>query len=155
MEKLCQAHVSVCLALSPLPARVCVLENLLAIWNYAMQKKKEAMQMQSPHMATGCAAGGGGGTGKEERRQRSGATQGGTQRILQHQSNTWPTLNNIEHWTLAIPFDAIRFATLNDAKLNIQTTRQSAENWWKILNNKKMETTLNPVEIFGILIYVF
>lgn len=53
--------------------------------------------MQSPHMATGCAAGGGGGTGKEERRQRSGATQGGTQRILQHQSNTWPTLNNIEH----------------------------------------------------------
>lgn len=127
-------------------ARVCVLENLLAIWNYAMQKKKEAMQMQSPHMATGCAAGGGG-TGKEERRQRSGATQGGTQRILQHQSNTWPTLNNIEHWTLAIPFDAIRFATLNDAKLNIQTKRQSTENWWKILNNKKMETMLNPVEI--------
>lgn len=97
MEKLCQAHVAVCLALSPLRARVCVYAGKFARnLKLCYAEKKEAMQMQSPHMATGCAAGGGG-TGKRDRRQCSGATQGGTQRILQHQSNTWPTLNNIEH----------------------------------------------------------
>lgn len=145
MEKLCQAHVAVCLALSPFRACVCVLENLLAIWNYAMLKKRRPCKCRARIWQQDVPE-----EGERGRRQRSGATRGGTQRILQHQSNTWPTLNNIEHWTTpsqAIPFDSIRFATLNDAKLNIQTTTQSPENWRKILNNKNMEATSNSMEI--------
>lgn len=54
--------MAVCLALSPFRACVCAgkfARNLKLCY----AEKKEAMQMQSPHMATGC-AGGGGGKGK-------------------------------------------------------------------------------------------
>lgn len=150
MEKLCQAHVAVCLALSPLRARVCVLENLLAIWNYAMQKKRRPCKcrariwQQDVPQEEGERGKGTGDSAQEPRR----VARSGFCNIKATPGQHWITLNT-ELWTTqAIPFDAIRFATLNDAKLNIQTTTQSAENWWKILNNKKMETALNFMEIF-------